>query len=400
MHPKYEIILRAIGLIVSIVVVGFGFVLVLKKSEDPARLLFKCVLTVLFVIFCLGWMRKMGMYGLLAVGLMSVVLIIMWAPQIGELLSSPLTGLFDGGGEPPEKKPLYSIANAKRKRGQYQEALEEVQRQLARFPNDFEGVMLEASIMAENLQDLPGAEETLDTLCAKSKWPDRQIAAAWTQIADWHLKLGTDVASARATLQKIVDRFPGTEISLHAEQRLGHLVETEKILMDQKDRPRIVLQEGVHNLGLRDSTAFLQPAEIEPGKLAAAHLKHLEAHPHDSEVREKLAVIYAKDYKRLDLATMELAVLINESRHSAKQIAGWLNLLANFQVELGADIGTVRDTLQKIVGRFPDLPLALVTQRRLGRLESEFKGRTETPEMKIGVYEQNIGLKYGGPKKE
>jgi hypothetical protein len=97
---------------------------------------------------------------------------------------------------------------------------------------------------------------------------------------------------------------------------------------------------------------------------------------------------------------MELAVLINESRHSAKQIAGWLNLLANFQVELGADIATVRDTLQKIVDRFPDLPLALVTQRRLGRLESEFKGRTETPEMKIGVYEQNIGLKYGGPKKE
>ena len=90
-----------------------------------------------------------------------------------------------------------------------------------------------------------------------------------------------------------------------------------------------------------DSTEFLKPQEIAPGKLAAAHVKHLETHPHDSEVREKLALIYAKDFKRLDLATMELAQLINEPRHSPKQIAGWLNLLANFQIESGADVATV-----------------------------------------------------------
>ena len=400
MHSKYETTLQVIGLIVSIALVGAGFVLMLKKSEDPARMVFKCVFTVPFVIFCIWAGGKMGLGGPFMIVFMAVVLSFMWTPQLSELVCSPLTNLFDGGSEPIERKPFYSIANAKRKRGQYQEALEEVRRQLTRFPNDFEGAMLQASILAENLQDLRGAENTLNGYCAKSKWPDKQIAAAWTTLADWHLKLGLDVESARASLQKIVDRFPGTELSLHAEQRLAHLVETEKILMAQHDRPRIVLPEGVHNLGLRDSSKFLQPVEIEPGKLAAAHVKHLEAHPHDSEVREKLAVIYAKDFKRLDLATMELAVLINESRHSAKQIAGWLNLLANFQIELGADIATVRDTLQKIVERFPDLPLAQITQRRLARLESEFKGKAETPDVKMGVYEQNIGLKYGGPRKE
>src|SRR6202012_1459378 len=98
--------------------------------------------------------------------------------------------------------------------------------------------------------------------------------------------------------------------------------------------------------------------EVEPGKLAAAHVKHLEAHPHDTEGREKLALIYARDFKRLDLATMELAQLINEPRQAPKQIAQWLNLLANLQVELGADVETVTATLQQIVTRFPDLPMA------------------------------------------
>ena len=96
---------------------------------------------------------------------------------------------------------------------------------------------------------------------------------------------------------------------------------------------------------------------------------------------------------------MELAQLINESRHSPKQIAGWLNLLANLQIELGADVTTVRETLEKIVELYPDLPLADITRRRLARINSEFKAKEETPGVKLGVYEQNIGLKYGGPRR-
>ena len=126
-------------------------------------------------------------------------------------------------------------------------------------------------------------------------------------------------------------------------------------------------------------------------------MKQLEAHPHDSDTREKLATLYARDFQRLDLATMELGQLINEPRHSPKQIAGWLNLLANFQVELGADIDTVRATLMQIVDNYPDLPIADVTRRRLERLKSEFKGKEKATGVQLGAYEQNIGLKYGRP---
>jgi hypothetical protein len=111
-------------------------------------------------------------------------------------------------------------------------------------------------------------------------------------------------------------------------------------------------------------------------------------------------MIYGRDFKRLDLATMELAQLINEPKHKPKQIAHWLNLLANLQVELGADLATVRETLEKVVERFPDLPVAELARRRLARLENEFKGLRTASSVKLGTYEQNIGLKYGGPRKQ
>ncbi len=217
-------------------------------------------------------------------------------------------------------------------------------------------------------------------------------------MADWHLKMTVDVDAARAALQKIVARFPDTEISLRAEQRLAQLGETEKILLAQHDRQAMDVPAGVTNLGLLDSTAWLRPRAIEPGKLAAVHVKHLAQHPHDAEVREKLATIYARDFRRLDLATLELNQLINEPKHRPKQIAGWLNLLANFQVELGAEPAEVIATLEKIVEKFPDSSLSEITQRRLARIRLEFEAKKETPGVKLGVYEQNIGLKYGSPR--
>jgi tetratricopeptide (TPR) repeat protein len=397
MSRAFDFILGIVGLLVATGLVGAGFFMAIKRSYSPGRMLIKCLFTIPFVLGCLLSAIKMGPYGPFLIVFMAVVLSFLWTPHIAEIVCSPLTNLFDGGNVPPERKPHYSIATSKRKRGQYLEAMVAVREQLAAFPEDFEGIILLASIQAENLQDLPGAENTLNQFCARHKSSPSQVSAAWTTLADWYLKIGMDVDSARSSLQKIIERFPETELALRAEQRIAHLVETEKILMDQHDRPTIHLPEGVKDAGLLDSTEFLKPKEIDPGKLAAAHVKHLEAHPHDAEVREKLAVIYGKDFHRLDLATMELGHLINEPRYSPKQVASWLNLLANLQIEAGADVATVTATLQEIVDRFPDLSLAEVTRRRLVRINSELKGREARPEIKLGNYEQNIGLKYGAP---
>jgi len=127
-------------------------------------------------------------------------------------------------------------------------------------------------------------------------------------------------------------------------------------------------------------------------------VKHLEQHPLDTEAREKLAVIYAGHYQRLDLAAGELNQLIETPNQPAKRVAHWLNLLADLQVQHGADYETVRGTLERIVERFPDSAAGEMARTRLGRLKLELKGRKDTPDVKLGVYEQNIGLKHGSPR--
>ena len=406
LHIVVTTLLSALGLAFMI----WLYFYTLKRSYDPALIIFKELLTVAMVAGEIYYIRSLakhlgggiGDFGSafmiassVAVG--GIILSVIWTPHLSDFITSPLTNLFDGGHQEPEKKPYYSIALANRKRGRPLEAIVDIREQLAKYPTDFEGIMLLANIQAEDLSDLPGAEITLNNFCASPKAPDRQVVAALTQLADWHLKKTVDVDAARAALQRIPARFPDTEYSLRAEQRLAHLGETEKILLAQHDRQVMAVPAGVQNLGLLDSTAFLQPQAIDPGKLAASYVKHLEHHPHDTEVREKLALIYAQHFQRLDLATLELAQLIDEPKHKPKQVAHWLNLLANFQIELGADVATVRATLEKIVELFPDLPVAEVALRRLGRLNAEFHGRQPTSDVKLGVYEQNIGLKYGRP---
>ncbi len=328
---------------------------------------------------------------------MAVVLSFMWTQHISELLASPITNLFDGGHEQPDKKPLYSTAISKRKLNHPFEAIAAIREQLAKFPNDFEGVTLLATIQAEDTQDLPAAEITFDHFCERKDAPPLQVAAALTQLADWHLKLAQDADSAHTALEKIIARFPDTPLAAQAAQRIAHLGGAEKILLAAHDRQAMHMPEGVNNIGLLDSTKHLIPEETDPAKLAAEYVKHLEQHPLDTEVREKLAILYARHYKRLDLATLELAQLINEPNQPTKRVAQWLNLLADLQIHGGADYETVRDTLEKIQERFPGLPVADLAQSRLNRLKLEMKGRSDTSDVKLGVYEQDIGLKYGTP---
>jgi len=412
MNRTLDIVIGTIGLAVILSFVGWVFFRVLKRSEDPGKNVFKFLFSIalvsgeLFVVRSL--MKHLGGgvaadFGtaLLMTGSVvasAIALSLVWSPQISALLISPLTNAFDGGNEPPEPKPLYSIAETRRKQGKFLEAVVEIRKQLGRFPNDFEGVMLLANIQAGDMNDLPGAEITLNRFCDRPGSPAKQVAAAMNQLADWHLKLAQDADSARAALEQIIARFPDTELASLAAQRIAHLGGAEKILLAAHDRQPVALPEGVKNIGLLESSEHLRPAETDPAKLAAAHVKHLEGHPLDTEIREKLAIIYADHYQRLDLATGEKEQLIEQPNQPAKHVVHWLNLLADLQTRHGADYDTVRRTLEKIVERFPDWSAAELARMRLNRLKLDLKGQTHSQAVKLGVYEQNLGLKRGSPR--
>jgi hypothetical protein len=387
---------------IALSVIGLGclvWVLVwsLRRAEDPARILFKWAITVPMVLFGFWLAGRISIYGPILIVAMGVILSIIWTPHISEWVSRPLSSLYDGGNVPPEPKPYYSIAQARRRRREFLQAVVAIREQLAKFPNDFEGVMLLAAIQAEDLQDLPSAEITLNHFCDQPNPPPKQFAAAMNHLADWHLRLAQDVDAARVALEKISARFPDTELSLQAAQRIAHLGGTEKVMLASRERQPMPVPEGVKSMGLLASTEHMRPAEADPTKLAAAYVKHLEEHPLDTEAREKLAVIYAEYYQRLDLATGELDQLIETPNQPAKRVAHWLNLLADLQIQHGADYDTVRGTLERIIERFPDLAAGEMARSRLGRLKLELKGRQETSGVKLGVYEQNIGLKPRSP---
>ena len=73
----------------------------------------------------------------------------------------------------------------------------------------------------------------------------------------------------------------------------------------------------------------------------------------------------------------------------------WLNLLADLQLRHGADYDTVSQTLEQIIERYPDLAGAGIARNRIDLLKLELKAKQTNQPIKLGTYEQNIGLKRG-----
>jgi hypothetical protein len=135
------------------------------------------------------------------------------------------------------------------------------------------------------------------------------------------------------------------------------------------------------------------PKESEPGKIAAEYVAHLHQHPLDTDARERLAIIYADHYQRLDMATDQLQQMIEVPNQPPKQVVRWLNLLADLQIRSGLDYDTVKQTLQRIIDLDPKLAAAETAGKRIALLKLELKAKHQNQSVKMGSYEQNLGLK-------
>jgi tetratricopeptide (TPR) repeat protein len=319
-------------------------------------------------------------------------LLYLWLPRIGRAVLSPLTSAYDGGDEEVELKPFYHRANALRKQGKYLDALSEIRSQLEEFPDDTEGMMLEAEVQSDDLKDIPAALGTLTAILATPERQARDQILALSRMADLQLRLD-DIGASRSFLQRIVDGWPGTDAARLAQQRILHLPGSEW-LATQKESPKIQMGNYEKNLGLKpEGETYREPALASPAQQASMLVNRVTKTPEDWEAREKLAALYARHFKRHDLAKDQMEVLITAPNQPIKAVVHYLNFLADLQLDAPDGATLARETLQRIVTLYPNTPWAELAQSRASRLNLENKSKEPVKTLKIGVYEQNIGLK-------
>ena len=391
----------ATGLLMIAVVIGTFIWLIIrsiKRSEDPAKLLFKYVLSLVFIALFIGFVRKIGFdsevaviipFGCVAFG---VAMAVVWAPQIGALLAKPITSMFDGGDTPLEPAPLYSAAISRRKLGRYDEAIAQIRQQLEKFPDDFTGQLMLAEIQAENLNDLPTAQVTIQRICNQKGHQPASIAAALTQLADWQLRYWQDPDSARESLEQIRTMFPETELAHTAAQRIAHLATREQMVA-AKDRTAIQMPTGLENVGLRKDQSGVLPASEDPALMAAQYVQHLEQHPLNAEIREKLALIYAEHYQRVDYAIHELEQILQQPGLPTKQVVRLLGVMADVHMKYASDPEAARHCLQRIIDEYPNSAAAEGARQRIPVLNLELRSKKQSQTVQMGSYDQDIGLK-------
>jgi hypothetical protein len=366
------VVLGVLGLL------GYAMIRAFRRSEDPVRLLVKYIFTALVVGGLLWFAKgtvnsKAGAFIIpFACVFVGVVLTPLWAPDLARMLFRPLTSMFDGGDEEIEPAPLYSTAESLRRRGRFRESIYAIQEQLQKFPKDFTGQMMLAEIHAENLNDLPAAEIAIHRLCDQKGHSPANIASALNSLADWHLKYDQDADAARSALEAIISLLPETEFARAAANRIAHTRDRDQ-LVRMRNPEAIQLKPGVEYLGLLKDQSYLMPQEKGFKEEAEQLVAHLDVHPLDNEARERLAVIYARNYGRLDFATEQLEQLIAAPGESPRHVARWLNLLADLQIESTGNSDLAAATLQRIVDLFPNQSQSELAQQRLMSLSLELK---------------------------
>ncbi len=401
MHSTPHLVWNLIPLFVVLGFMGWLLWRWLKASDEPGQLLVRWAISAVVLGFVfVSAARARDEFSKIAAVLIGavggLVMTFVWRQKFCDFVGDQFASLYTGGNEQVDPTPFYSRANARRKQGRYAEAIEEVQSQLERFPTDFPGWMLLAEIQAEDLKDLSAARETLAQVLAQEGHAPKNIAFALSREADWHLKLNGDRESARLALEQIVARLPGTEQAQLALQRIAHLT-PEAMLAEREAPARIALRPGEQNIGLRTTPVNLVPPPEDPSVVAGKFVQHLEQYPDDYEAREKLALLYAREYQRLDLATDQLEQLIGYPGQPTKQVVHWLNTLADLQIELTGDEAQARATLRRIAELYPKTAAAENALNRIAYLKLELRPKRAAQVVKLGSYEQNIGLKHGPP---
>lgn len=388
------IILAAIAGLVWLYVKG------LQASTEPRTILVKTIMTavicaVAYVV--IGRMFAQGGYvaafgGVPAAAVFGVILAMIWRRHITELIARPFEVLYTGGSAPPDRQPFYSVARSLRQQQKFGEAIEAIESQLEQFPDDFNGLMFKAEIQAVDQRDLKGAAETIDRICRSHPDKPGRVFGALSALADWQLQIGRNQAGAMAAFERVGSLFPNHPVASEAQQRIAHLPTQE--MLDRKNEPRTIELKEMPKVVIRErSDVKVEVKEETPDDAIGRLVNHLEIHPQDRTAREELAVLYAKHLGDPVLACEQLEMLIRQPGQDRKSVVKWLNLMADYHIQVAADVPAADDALKRIERRFPKSPVAEVAAHRRAMLARELRGKEKSRDVQLGSYEKDLGLR-------
>ena len=377
-----------------------------NRENDPVKVIGLWVLS--FVVFLgIAYSAVAAREGipLLFVLLVSVPIAIFlglaWTPTIVNTLVSPLTTALSGDDTVAYEGPAYGQALAKRKRGQYEDAVEAVEAQLEQYPGDFDGLMLKASIQAENLDDLPAAVATIQETLEDPGKVRFNLPVALNKMADWQLTIAGDASAAKRTLETIRAALPGSQAAQFASQRLASLdvsEESEAAAEDFNESYRHLVEESAAKDDFTGPLEIPRAVEVDPlhtdeAKLQTC-LRRVALHPDSINNREELAALYVAHMKQPALAIQQYEHLLTLPGTTIHQKTAWLNKVADIQIKSGQTYESIRATLQLIISLNPKAAPAALAEQRIAYLRIEMLGvNKKTKKLQLGSYDEDVGLK-------
>ena len=272
--------------------------------------------------------------------------------------------------------PSYSRAQAKINFGKYDEAEQEVIRELELCEDDFEGWMLLAELYATRFNDLSGAANTVRDLCEQPTTTPGQISVAFHRLADWHLKLAHDPIAAREALEHICARMPGTHMEKMARLRRDQLPATRDALLErERGRP-------LHLASVPDAPEPAPPMVLprEQAMMAANEcVEALTKDPDDATTREKFARLLAESLGDVKTGIEQLELLLAMPDQPADRRGRWLILIASWHARYRNDYEKATLVYQEIIRDFPNSADAFLAQRQINliNLQTQFRRRFE-----------------------
>ena len=377
-----------------------------NRQNDPVKVIGLWILS--FVVFlgiaysAVAAQEGIALLFVLLVSLpIAIFLGLAWTPTIVNTLVSPLTTALSGDDTVAYEGPAYGQALAKRKRGQYEDAVEAAEVQLEQYPGDFDGLMLKASIQAENLDDLPAAVATIQETLEDPDKVRFNLPVALNKMTDWQLMIAGDTSAAKRTLEQIREALPGSQAAQFASQRLASLdasEESEAAAEDLNESYRHLVEESAAKDDFTGPLEIPRAVEVDPLQADEAKLqtclRRVALHPDSINNREELAALYVAHMKQPALAIQQYEHLLTLPGTTIHQKTAWLNKVADILIKSGETYESIRATLQLIISLDPKAAPAARAEQRIAYLRVEMRGvNKKSKKLQLGSYDEDVGLK-------